>query len=140
VGRNIAELTRAETGQIGEAVAANMLRQNGFTEVYALTNASGHGIDLVGRNAAGQWIAVEVKASRTGSVGELSVDQGTAVSFISTRLERATAQSWGLQGGPAAEAFARQARAAWEANPSSFQRIAVGVDLRTQTLRINQWR
>lgn len=140
-GKTVSQLTKAETGQIGEAIGANFLKQNGYDEVYAMVNVSGNGIDLVGRSTAtGQWIAVEVKASKTGSIAELSFEQVKATEFISTRLQRATTETWGLQGGPMVEAFARQARIAWQENPSSFQRIAIGVDLRSQILRISQWR
>ena len=47
-------------------------RRNGFSEVIAIQNASGNGIDLVGRSLDGRIVFFEVKSSRVGNIGDLS--------------------------------------------------------------------
>lgn len=49
-GRELSALTRAETGDIGEAIVAHKLAREGYTDLVPIQNNSGHGNDLAGFN------------------------------------------------------------------------------------------
>ncbi|UUF03350.1 hypothetical protein [Xanthomonas hortorum] len=66
-GRELSALTRAETGDIGEAIVSHQLAREGYRDLVPIQNNSGHGNDLVGFNPkADRWEVFEVKASVIG--------------------------------------------------------------------------
>lgn len=65
--RALTDLSTREIGDIGEAVTAHKLAQQGYRDLVPIQNNSGHGNDLVGINpGTGHWDVVEVKASARG--------------------------------------------------------------------------
>lgn len=91
--RKLSELTDPEVGDIGEAFVSNKLAKNDYTDLVAIQNKQGHGIDVVGKNSDGHWESFEVKASVQGKARK---QFGDPEEFITDRLERAKAQqgSW----------------------------------------------
>ncbi|MCM5618946.1 XVIPCD domain-containing protein, partial [Xanthomonas hortorum] len=86
-GRELSALTRAETGDIGEAIVSHQLAREGYRDLVPIQNNSGHGNDLVGFNPkADRWEVFEVKASVIG----VAKDQtGDPQQLVTSRLERA---------------------------------------------------
>lgn len=85
--RELRALTRAETGDIGEALVARELADAGYTDLVPIQNNSGHGNDLVGFNTKTErWEVVEVKASTIGAAKD---QVGDPQRVIIARLERA---------------------------------------------------
>jgi hypothetical protein len=116
VGRELASLTEREIGQISEQVARRLLQENGYVDILAIQNRSGHGIDLLARGPDGGLRWFEVKGSTrigidpvTGrpdlsSVPRLSIAESDPEEFVRTRLERAAdpdARHW--RGYPASD-------------------------------------
>ncbi|MGV7183815.1 XVIPCD domain-containing protein [Xanthomonas axonopodis] len=91
--RKLSELTDPEVGDIGEAFVSHDLAKKGYTDLVAIQNKQGHGIDVVGKNSEGQWESFEVKASVQGTARK---QFGNPEEFITDRLEKAKAQqgSW----------------------------------------------
>ncbi|HEX4608629.1 MAG TPA: tandem-95 repeat protein, partial [Urbifossiella sp.] len=58
-----ASICNAGLGEAAEGLVKNLLQEHGFTEVRSLANASGNGLDVVGRDAEGFWHIFEVKAN-----------------------------------------------------------------------------
>ena len=79
-------LGRRELGDIGEAIMTADLVEAGYTDIVAIKNRSGHGIDLVGRNPLGELEFYEVKTSAQGLARNQYGDPGQ---FITDRLELA---------------------------------------------------
>ncbi|MDW5415700.1 restriction endonuclease [Iodobacter sp. CM08] len=83
-------LAKAGNGDLGEMAIANLMRQQGYTDVIAIKNNSGHGIDIIARNAEGKLVGIEAKTSTTGKTGTLSPDQRLGSdAFVRSRIERA---------------------------------------------------
>jgi RHS repeat-associated protein len=80
-----------KSGDVGEAIVADKLRQAGYTEVLAIKNASNHGIDLVAKDLGGKWRFFEVKSTTTGKIGYLRGDQKSIMKFVESRLKLAKA-------------------------------------------------
>ncbi|WP_416057811.1 XVIPCD domain-containing protein [Stenotrophomonas maltophilia] len=91
--RQLAELTDPEVGDIGEAFVSHDLARKGYTDLVAIQNKQGHGIDVVGKNPEGHWESFEVKASVQGTARK---QYGNPEEFITDRLEKAKAgqSSW----------------------------------------------
>lgn len=65
--KDLTQRAHVNTGDIGEALVANKLAREGYRDLVAVQNNSGHGNDLVGINpTTGQWEVIEVKASLHG--------------------------------------------------------------------------
>jgi RHS repeat-associated protein len=78
-----------ESGEIGEAILFGRLQLKGYTDIMPIQNASGHGIDLVAKNLAGEWRYFEVKSTTTGLPYALRGQQKNIVAFVRSRLQRA---------------------------------------------------
>lgn len=91
--RELSALTDPEVGDIGEAFVSHDLARRGYTDLVAIQNKQGHGIDVVGKNPEGNWESFEVKASVQGSARK---QFGNPEEFITDRLEKAKAEqgSW----------------------------------------------
>ncbi|KHL59309.1 XVIPCD domain-containing protein [Xanthomonas cannabis] len=91
--RQLSELTDPEVGDIGEALVSNDLAKKGYTDLVAIQNKQGHGIDVVGKNQEGKWESFEVKASVQGSARK---QFGNPEEFITDRLRKAEGErgSW----------------------------------------------
>ncbi len=88
-GVNLAQLTSRQLGDIGEAIHTYDLVRAGHTDIIAVKNNSGHGIDLVSRNPAGELEFSEIK---TSAVGQARSQSGNPEEFIPDRLQRAMDQ------------------------------------------------
>lgn len=65
--RSLTDLSTREIGDIGEAITAHKLAQDGYRDLVPIQNNSGHGTDLVGTNPhTGRQEVFEVKASVHG--------------------------------------------------------------------------
>ncbi len=65
--KDLTQRAHVNTGDIGEALVANKLAREGYRDLVAIQNNSGHGNDLVGLHpTTGQWEVFEVKASLHG--------------------------------------------------------------------------
>jgi hypothetical protein len=73
-------------GDIGEAKVIEKLKADGYTDIVQVQNKSGHGVDVIGRNAKGEVKCVEVKAN-TSRLSE--AQQGGGKKFVKERLQRA---------------------------------------------------
>ncbi|MGV7196892.1 XVIPCD domain-containing protein [Xanthomonas axonopodis] len=86
-GRELSALTRAETGDIGEAIVSHQLAKEGYRDLVPIQNNSGHGNDLVGFNPdKGRWEVFEVKASVIGAAKDQT---GDPQRLVTSRLEKA---------------------------------------------------
>ncbi len=88
-GVDLARLTARQLGDIGEAIHTYDLVREGHTDIIAIKNNSGHGIDLVSRNRAGELEFSEIK---TSAVGQARGQRGNPEEFIPERLQRAMDQ------------------------------------------------
>lgn len=77
---------RKQLGDIGEAIMTRDLVKDGYTNIVSVQNKSGHGIDLVGRNPAGELEFFEIKTSARGMARE---QYGNPDEFITERLRLA---------------------------------------------------
>ena len=81
--------TRAEIGMAGEYLGGMRLANQGFTELTAIKNASGHGIDWTGIAPNGQRMFFEVKASAGPTAyGPYGV-QANINDFVTSRINMA---------------------------------------------------
>ena len=85
-GVDVSKLSSAEVGAIGEALVTRDLVGKGYTDIVAIQNNSGHGIDLVARNPKGELEFFEIKAS---AVGSAKPPVAGAEQFIEKRLQQA---------------------------------------------------
>jgi RHS repeat-associated protein len=84
-----ARRTARALGAEGERFVLKHLEAKGYTEIRAIQNSSGHGIDVVARNTAGELRFFEVKSTETLRSGRLSEAQQYTQKFIRSRLEQA---------------------------------------------------
>ena len=90
-GKDVAALSNREVGDLGEEIAKTFLGPQGYTEIFAIKNASNQGIDLMAKTPAGGWIAFEVKTSRVlGKMGGLSARQKDMDFFLKDVLGQAS--------------------------------------------------
>jgi hypothetical protein len=82
---------RNEKGKCGEALAKEDLIKDGYTDVMEVQNKSGHGVDLMGRNANGDVRVLEVKTTDGTTAPGLKGDQASmgGKDFTDSRLGRA---------------------------------------------------
>ncbi|TKJ57102.1 hypothetical protein PviCFBP13507_23935 [Pseudomonas viridiflava] len=65
-GKDLSKLTNQQIGDLGEDISKVFLRDNNHTDIFAVQNRSGNGIDIVSRTPDGRLAFTEVKTSRTG--------------------------------------------------------------------------
>jgi hypothetical protein len=87
-GADLSLLKSRQLGDIGEAIHTYDMVKEGYTDITAIKNHSGHGIDFVGRNQAGELEFHEVK---TSAVGRAKTQRGDPEDFIESRLRKAIA-------------------------------------------------
>jgi hypothetical protein len=82
---------RNQKGKCGEWLAKQDLHDDGFTDVMEVQNKSGHGVDVMGRNANGDVRVLEVKTTDGTTAPALSKQQGGmgGKDFVDDRLKRA---------------------------------------------------
>jgi len=80
---------RQALGDFGEELAVEHLTKLGYTDLSTIKNASGHGIDIIAKNGAGERVHFEVKASPTERAGGLAEGQRQKSQFLRTRLDAA---------------------------------------------------
>lgn len=85
-GVDLTRLTTRQLGDIGEAIQTHDLVKQGYSDIVAIKNRSGHGIDLVGRNPGGELEFFEIKTSAKGMA---PAQHGDPEQFVAKRLERA---------------------------------------------------
>lgn len=139
--RTLENLSTKEVGDIGEDVARRLLGQNGFSDILSVQNRSGNGIDIVARASDGRLVFFEVKSSAVGQIGDLSVRQQNMNSFVSEILAQAATgigryQKLNAATQDAAALLLREFRQ----NPSNVSGVAVGVDLKSQVIRVSPWK
>ncbi len=100
----------AAIGAAGERFAMSYLQQKGYTDIIQLQNKSGHGIDIIARNAQGLVRFFEVKSSAASLLGRLSPAQQNINTFVSRRLD-----------------LARGASGAWQSVDPAVQRAAINI-------------
>jgi filamentous hemagglutinin len=139
-GKDLAKLSNKQIGDLGEEISKAFLRDNDHTEILAIQNNSGNGIDVVSRAPDGRIIFSEVKTSRTGSVGDLSARQKDMMSFVEDVLEQASSGTGRYQNiSIADQQLARQLLREVSRDPSVVSGNVIGVDLEGQVLRISSW-
>ena len=89
-GVDLSKLSARQLGDIGEAIHTYELVKAGHTDIVAVKNNSGHGIDLVSRNPKGDLEFSEIKTSAQGMAKN---QKGDPEEFIANRLDRAIGQS-----------------------------------------------
>ncbi len=86
-GIDLTKLTSKQVGDIGEAWHTYEMAKDGYTDIIAIKNKSGHGIDFVGRNPKTNKLEFhEVKTSR---VGDAATQKGDPDEFVRDRLRLA---------------------------------------------------
>ncbi len=79
-------------GMRGEEEVQRFLRDRGFTDIVAVQNDSGHGVDIIARSPRGNVHCFEVKTTETGRPISLRGAQaGDPRAYVISRLERAVA-------------------------------------------------
>lgn len=115
-GKKIGRLTRKNdsstldhglVGEVATYLVFHAAKSTGFLkEVTSIQNASGHGIDLLAKDAGDVWRAFEVKTSISGRRRALSkkerINQRSGpLAYVESRLERAANENWLGQGSTA---------------------------------------
>ncbi|MCC4595871.1 hypothetical protein NRY95_01145 [Xanthomonas campestris pv. phormiicola] len=85
-GVDLTRLTTRQLGDIGEAIQTHALVKQGYSNIVAIKNRSGHGIDLVGRTPDGDLEFFEIKTSAKGMA---PAQRGDPQAFVAERLRRA---------------------------------------------------
>ncbi|MGO1070873.1 XVIPCD domain-containing protein [Lysobacter sp. CA199] len=87
-GVDLKTLSKKQIGDIGEAIQTHKMVEQGYTEIIAIKNKSGHGVDVVGRNPDSQKLEFfEVKTSAQGQAVAQNIDNPGE--FIGKRIARA---------------------------------------------------
>ncbi|MCE4341659.1 XVIPCD domain-containing protein [Xanthomonas hortorum] len=88
--RELSALKDHEVGDIGEAFVSHDLARKGYTDLVAIQNNSGHGVDVVGINPeTKKWESFEVKASVHGIARKQG---GDPEEFLIDRINKAANQ------------------------------------------------
>lgn len=88
--RELSALKDHEVGDIGEAFVSHDLARKGYTDLVAIQNNSGHGVDVVGINPETmKWESFEVKASVQGIARKQG---GDPEEFLIDRINKAANQ------------------------------------------------
>ncbi|WAW89005.1 hypothetical protein LPY96_11845 [Xanthomonas citri pv. malvacearum] len=85
-GVDLTRLTTRQLGDIGEAIQTHDLVKQGYSDIVAIKNRSGHGIDLVGRNPDGDLEFFEIKTSAKGLA---PAQHGDPEQFVAKRIDLA---------------------------------------------------
>ncbi|KGT50103.1 XVIPCD domain-containing protein [Xanthomonas phaseoli pv. phaseoli] len=85
-GVDLTRLTTRQLGDIGEAIQTHDLVKQGYSDIVAIKNRSGHGIDLVGRNPDGDLEFFEIKTSAKGIA---PAQHGDPEEFVAKRIDLA---------------------------------------------------
>ncbi|AAY49120.1 MULTISPECIES: XVIPCD domain-containing protein [Xanthomonas] len=85
-GVDLTRLTTRQLGDIGEAIQTHELVKQGYSDIVAIKNRSGHGIDLVGRNPDGDLEFFEIKTSAKGIA---PAQHGDPEEFVAKRIDLA---------------------------------------------------
>ncbi len=140
-GKNLASLTNKEIGDLGEQVAQKFLKENGYTDIIAIQNNSGNGIDIVAKGRDGRLSFFEVKTSSVGIVGDLSTRQADMGKFVKQVLEDAANRTGRYRKiSSQTQQWAEGALDAFRRDPLSISGEAIGVDLLNETLRVSPWK
>jgi filamentous hemagglutinin len=103
-------------------------------------NRSGNGIDIVSRTPDGRLAFTEVKTSRTGNIGDLSVRQQNMSTFIEDVLGQAASRQGRYKNISLAEQQqARQMLREFRRAPEMVSGNLIGVDLQSEVLRVSPW-
>ncbi|MGV7202912.1 XVIPCD domain-containing protein [Xanthomonas citri] len=85
-GVDLTRLTTRQLGDIREAIQTHHLVEQGYSDIVAIKNRSGHGIDLVGRNPDGDLEFFEIKTSAKGIA---PAQHGDPEEFVAKRIDLA---------------------------------------------------
>ena len=139
-GKDLSKLTNQQVGDLGEDISKVFLRDNNHTAIFAVQNRSGNGIDIVSRTPDGRLAFTEVKTSRTGNVGDLSVRQQNMTTFIEDVLGQAASRQGRYKSISVAEQQqARQMLRDFRRAPENVSGNLIGVDLKGEVLRVSPW-
>lgn len=99
---------RNEKGKCGEWLAKQDLHNDGYTDVIEVQNKSGHGVDVMGRNANGDVRVLEVKTTDGVTAPPLSKEQASmgGKDFADDRLGKAANAKGHYKNSPEAKANA----------------------------------
>ncbi|MDZ7615950.1 MAG: polymorphic toxin-type HINT domain-containing protein, partial [Patescibacteria group bacterium] len=124
-----------------ESIAGRALKKEGYSVLGSIKNASGHGVDLLLRNAAGDLVVAEVKSSarRWRGLSRLQKAKGAAT-YLGDAVNNAVGRQglWTLQnlrGGSAALAAQIQA----ELKGASVTGILIQINEHAKRIRIRNW-
>ncbi|WP_318651942.1 DUF637 domain-containing protein [Pseudomonas sp. PDM11] len=139
-GKDLSKLNNQQVGDLGEDISKAFLRDNNHTDIFAMQNRSGNGIDIVSRTPDGRLAFTEVKTSRTGNVGDLSVRQQNMTTFIEDVLGQAASRQGRYKSISVAEQQqARQMLREFRRAPENVSGNLIGVDLQGEVLRVSPW-
>ncbi|WP_040268222.1 VENN motif pre-toxin domain-containing protein [Pseudomonas rhodesiae] len=139
-GKDLSKLTNQQVSDLGEDISKVFLRDNNHTDIFAVQNRSGNGIDIVSRTPDGRLAFTEVKTSRTGNVGDLSVRQQNMTTFIEDVLGQAASRQGRYKSISVAEQQqARQMLREFRRAPENVSGNLIGVDLQGEVLRVSPW-
>ena len=139
-GKDLSTLTNQQLGDLGEDISKTFLQDNNHTDIFSVQNRSGNGIDIVSRTPDGRLAFTEVKTSRTGNVGDLSVRQQSMTTFIEDVLGQAARRQGRYKNIDVADQQrARQMLREFRRAPENVSGNLIGVDLQGEVLRISPW-
>jgi hypothetical protein len=125
---------------IGEARVAKMLRDTGYRDVWAMKNASGNGLDLIGITPDGRLAVFEVKTSTSGNIGNLTPAQQNMDEYLLGVLgEASEGRLRGQNISPSDTALARRLLNIYRSDPSQVSGTVVGVDLKSNEIYVQPW-
>lgn len=136
-------LNPQQVGEIGEEVAKQFLRNNGYDvdNSIVIKNASDNGIDIIARSPDGTPTFFEVKSTKTGIVGKLSGLQSDSNSFVRGLLDEG-----GLNGTirrqnitPELQIEIMDLRDQVLSSDSPIRAAAIGVDLLNREIKVSKW-
>lgn len=139
-GKDLSKLTNKQIGDLGEDISKAFLRDNNHTDIFAVQNSSGNGIDIVSRTPDGRLAFTEVKTSRTGVIGDLSPRQQNMTTFVEDILTQAAGRQGRYRNIDVLDQQrARQMLREFRQAPESVSGNLIGVDLKGEILRVSPW-
>lgn len=136
-------MSNKEVGEIGEEVATQFLRNNGYDldNAVVVKNASDNGIDIIAYGPDGTPAFFEVKSTRTGSIGNLSSLQADSESFVRGLLDEG-----GINGtlrrqniSPELQMDILDLRDQVLSDDSPIRATTIGVDLLNRDIKVSKW-
>jgi Holliday junction resolvase-like predicted endonuclease len=128
------------TGAKGEQIAADMLKQNGWTDFQYIKNTSDNGIDIIARGPDGHLGFFEVKTTSVGKIPNLSARQSDMTEFVQDVLTNAANGTGKYQNvDQATRNAAVKLLEEIRANPRNITGTAIGVDLQNGVMRVSSW-